>query len=614
MKTIYLATAFLCATSLCAPVARAQDSPTSESIETIVVQATRLDQQLYQVGSSIDVITAADLQQGGYQFLTDALAAAPGVTVNQNGAYGGSAAVRIRGASSEQTLVLIDGVVVNDSSSPGGGFDFSRLDPRTVERIEILKGPQSTLWGSDAIGGVVSIVTKSPAEKTGGSLFVEYGSAATLRGGVDFSTANAVGDMRVGVVSTETDGLSKADEDNGNSEDDAYASTTISAQGGINLPREARLNLSFLQTDADTDFDSFVAGAQGNVGDGPDSSETRERTAQLNLKVPMLDGRMTNSLSYGYADIERENFSNSIAGFSAVGERKIFRYQGGFKLNEGQQLGFGVEREALQSAGTDTTTNSQFLLYEWQPQDALTLTAGLRSDDIESYGRETTARLAMAYQLTEQLTLRGSWGQGFKAPTIFQTTFFCCGATAPNTGLAPEEADAVDVGVDWRSAGGDSRIGFTAFRQDIENLITFSFAAGGYENIAQARNKGVEMSLGHQFNDYLVVDLTYAYLHAEDEQGNPLIRVPEHTGDLKVSLSPRSDLNIAVVTRYNSKELESSGEVDSWIRLDLAAQYTLQDNLQLYMRVENLLDEDYQQILGYGTPGLSLSAGARWRF
>ncbi len=152
------------------------------------------------------------------------------------------------------------------------------------------------------------------------------------------------------------------------------------------------------------------------------------------------------------------------------------------------------------------------------------------------------------------------------------------------------------------------------FRQDIENLIIFSFAAGGYENIARARNRGVEVNFGHRLNDYVQVDLTYAYLDAEDEQGDPLIRVPEHTGDLKLSLSPRSDFNVSLVARYNSAELESIGEVERWLRLDLAAQYTLQANLQLYMRVENLLDEDYQQILGYGTPGLSLSAGARWRF
>ncbi len=424
VKFLYLVTLFLCAASLSTPGAYAQDNPSSEPIETIVVQATRLDQQLFQVGSSIDVITAADLEQGGYQFVTDALAAVAGVTVNQNGAYGGSAAVRIRGASTEQTLVLVDGVVVNDSSSPGGGFDFSRLDPRNVERIEILKGPQSTLWGSDAIGGVVSIVTKNPAENAGGSLFVEYGSAATLRGGVDVSVAHTFGDMRIGVVSTATDGISKADEDNGNFEEDAYESTTLSAQGGINLPRQARLNLSFLQTDADTDFDSFEFGAEGNVGDGPDSSETRERTAQLSLKVPLLDGRLTNSLSYGYADIERENFSNSIAGFSASGERKIFRYQGGLNLNEGHQLGFGFEREALQSAGTDTTTNSQFLLYEWQPQNDLTLTAGLRSDDIESYGRETTARLAMAYQLTRATDIAQQLGAGVQSANNFSDDLF----------------------------------------------------------------------------------------------------------------------------------------------------------------------------------------------
>jgi len=157
-------TALLGAVSLSLALpALAQEAETDQTtLETVFVEGSRLNQTETEIGSSVTIITAEDIEELGFDFALDAIAAAPGVTINSNGAFGGSASVRIRGASSEQTLVLVDGVPVNDPTSPGGGFNFARLDTENVERIEVLKGPQSTLWGTDAIGGVVSITTKRP--------------------------------------------------------------------------------------------------------------------------------------------------------------------------------------------------------------------------------------------------------------------------------------------------------------------------------------------------------------------------------------------------------------------------------------------------------------------
>ena len=200
--------------------ASAQDEPLAEeTVDTIVVTATRLGQTATETGSSLSIITADQIEELGLIYVLDAVAQAPGVTINQNGAFGGNASVRIRGAASEQTVVLIDGIPVNDPTSPGGGFNFARLDTENIERIEVLKGPQSTLWGTDAIGGVVSITTKSPGEGLGGEAFAEYGSFNTLRGGASVSNASDVGDFRLAAVTVASDGISRADEDNGNGDD-----------------------------------------------------------------------------------------------------------------------------------------------------------------------------------------------------------------------------------------------------------------------------------------------------------------------------------------------------------------------------------------------------------
>ena len=586
---------------------------TPTDIDEIILTSTRLGQTANEAGTAISIITSDDIDLLGFDYAVDALASAPGVTINQNGAFGGQASVRIRGASSEQTLVLIDGIAVNDPTSPGGGFNFARLDTANIDRIEVLKGPQSTLWGSDAIGGVVSVTTKKTKE--GGSLsgFGEIGSFDTFRGGGSVGAANDIGDFRLAVSAINTDGISKADEVNGNTEEDGYESVTISSRAGLNLG-PARLNGSLLYTTGDTEFDSFVFGDQGNVGDGEEVSVTEELSGNISLNVPLLDGRFDNLFLLGYSEIDRENFSNGSSSFDANGDRTTLRYQGTFNINNQHKIAFGVEHEESQNADEETSIDGFFSLYELKPLEGLTLTAGVRLDDHERFGSETTGRLAVAYNVTEHLILRGTWGQGFKAPTIFQTTFFCCGATEPNADLLPETSDGFDVGFDWYSTNQRGKIGVSYFDQSVENLINFSFAIGGYNNIPGADRSGVEVYGNYQLIDWLNISANYTFIDAKDNIGDTLVRVPESSGDVTLHFMPEGPISGAVLVRYNGEEEDSNGVVDDWVRVDLNAAYELNGNVDFFGRIENLLDEDYQQILGYGTLGQSGSIGVRLRY
>lgn len=580
----------------------------------IIVTSSRLNQTQTEMGSSVSIISKDDIEKLGFDFAVDAIAAAPGVTINQNGSFGGQASVRIRGASSEQTLVLIDGVSVNDPSSPGGGLDFSRIDTNSIETIEILKGPQSTLWGTDAIGGVVSIITKRPESGFGGEAFAEYGSFNTFRGGASVNGANDSGDYRLALTGIDTDGISKADEENGNTEEDGYTSYTLSGRGGFNLPADARLDISALYRDAETEFDSFVFGQQGNVGDGDELTKTEELSGSVSLKLPLLEGRLENVVILGYSDIDRQSFSNGATGFGSEGDRTSLRYQGTLNIDEGQTLAFGAEHEKSTANDDDTTIDGVFALYEYSPAEALTLTGGVRLDDHETFGSETTGRVAAAYNPSDVLTLRASWGQGFKAPTIFQTTFFCCGATQANADLQPERSEAFDIGAELRTPDGRGQAGVTVFTQDVENLITFSFADGGYSNIVGADTKGVEVFGSYQIKDWLNVEANYAYIDAEDNTGNALIRVPKNSGDVTVSLDPEGPLSGAILARFNGEEPDSGGDVESWSRVDLNGAYELNDSVEFYGRLANVFDDQYQQVIGYGTPGRSGSVGVRLRY
>ncbi len=584
-------------------------------LDTIVVTGTRIEQTTVETGSTVRVIDAEDIETLGFNHALDAIANAPGVTINQNGAFGGSATVRIRGASSDQTLVLIDGVSVNDASSPGGGFDFARLDTENIERIEILSGPQSTLWGTDAIGGVVSITTKQPGDGWSGDVFGQAGAFGAFRGGAAISNSSATGDFRLAATQLSTDGISRADEHNGNSEDDGFDSLALSAQGGLNLPAGARIDGSVLWNDARTEFDSFLFGAQGNVGDGDEISESEELSAHLSLTAPLLDGRLDNLLLVGHSEIDRRDFSNGSRSFDAEGERTVFRYQGTLAIDARNTLAIGTEREEATANQDDSSLNGLFALYELRPVEALTLTGGLRSDDHERFGSETTARFAAAYQVSTDVTLRGSWGQGFKAPTIFQTIFFCCGAVAANAALQPEHSVGVDIGAEWRATSGRGQVSVTWFQQDTEDSINFSFGVGGYENIAEVESEGIEVSAQWNLNRALALSADYAYIDATEGNGTPLRRLPRHSGDLVLSLDPAGPFSSAVLLRFNGRESNVDGsELDEWTRVDINARYDVSDNFEVFGRVENLLDADYQQILGYGTPGRSSSVGARWRY
>jgi vitamin B12 transporter len=580
-------------------------------IEEVIVTALRLNTTVEQSGSSLSIIDEELIRDRGYNFLADAIVSATGVTLNQNGSFGGQASVRIRGFSSDQTLVLIDGVPANDTTSPGGGFNFGALDALDVQRVEVLKGPQSTLWGTDAIGGVVNIVSKPAAENLSGKISILGGSFGSQRLSGTISSANDLGDFRVSYADVKTDGISKADEDDGNEEEDGFDSQTLSVKGGLNLGKAARLDVFYRNTDASTEFDSFgvVTGTQ----DGNERSDTDQTSTQATLNFNLFSGRLENTLTYGHTEIERKNFTDDVSSFSADGERTLFRYQGSFSISETQLLSVGYETEESESGNDDTTIDGAFALYRFEPSENVTLSFGVRRDDHDTYGSETVGRIAAAWQVSENLLLHSSWGEGFKAPTLFQTTFFCCGATSANTGLKAEYSDAYDVGMTYGFADGDALLSATYFDQNTQDLINFSFAVGGYENIAEVDSNGVELEFSYAFSDAWTVTTNLTYLDSEDGSGDEQVRLPEITADLALSWKPSEAIRSSLVVIYNDEEGDSRGTVDSWTRADLSASYQLSKNIELFARIENLFDEDYQQIFGYGTPERSGYIGARYQ-
>ena len=580
--------------------------------DEIIVKSTRSNSNVYQLGSSVEIISAEEIKKNSFNFVSEALQTSSGVYVSQTGSFGGTATVRIRGASSDQTLVLIDGVPISDPSSPGGGYDFSSLLTSNIDRIEILKGSQSTLWGSDAIGGVINIVTFENVSIPNIHLNTEIGSFNTEKIGTDFNISNEHNSLFLSYDSYKSDGISKADKRDGNSEKDGIGSRSYLLKTNHNIfNSEISSNINYRESDVDYDGYGFATG----VTDSDENTKGRQLNWSLLLRKAFLDDQLVNSILFGESEIDRKYYTNNIENFSAKGERKFIRYVGNYSLNDNNSFTFGFENEEVTTSGVDFDTRSIFLLYETLISKNFGFSLGLRGDDRNNLASQETPKITVFYSLNDEWRLRANWGEGFKLPTIFQSTFFCCGAEKPNENLLPETSEGYEIGIDYKSNENFNKIGVTFFDQDISNMIDFSFSIGGYENIKKVYSKGVEVNFVSQLKDNITISGSFTKLDSENEFGSRLSRLPEEKGNLNIDFSLGLKNNFYISLFYNGDEVDPRGEVSDWFRSDLNFSRNISDKAKIYFKVKNIFDEEYQDIYGYGTEersfsiGINLSAG-----
>ena len=586
------------------------NSLNSSEIENITIRSTRIPAGAKDIGSSLYIISEDQIKARGFKDAIDAISSAPGVTSKQNGSFGGVGTIRIRGASSSQTLVLVDGVPVNDSSSPAGGYNFEYLNTSNIQSIEVLKGSQSTLWGSDAIGGVINIYTKQP-ESTSFGASAEIGSFGLKRGSADINFAGSNSRFRVSTSKTSVDGISKADEKDGNSEDDGFESESYSMSVSIDLDSLIlKGSLSYMESQVEYDSYGFATGVQ----DGDERSNTDEFIGSISAFFDLFDDKLQNSIFISQSDINRDYYSNGSFSFGAEGKRELIRYQGNIEVNEFNKVAFGLESEESKVDVDESTIDGSFLLYEFRPNSKITISTGIRNDDHEGFGSKTTRRISGTFKPSDNLIIRSSWGEGFKVPTIFQSTYFCCGATSANSSIRPETSTSYDFGFELFFNEMNSNFSITYFDQDINDQINFSFGVGGYENIDKVNSEGFEIALDYQISKLMSLYLNYSYIDSVDGNGSSLFYVAKDSGEAGLIYEPNNSFSGSIIARYNGSESSSYGKIDSWIRFDVNGSYKLSGTNELYFRIENLLDEEYQQIFGYGTPERSGIIGLRSKF
>jgi vitamin B12 transporter len=605
MKRSILLTSAAMAAAFAAPAFAQQ----AEDLPEVVVTATRIPAIVADTPGA-RVIDAETIEQRGAVFAADALADVPGLSVTRSGAFGGVAQVRMRGATPGKTLVLVDGAPVNDAAEPNGAYDFSGFDLGDIERIEVLSGPQSSLWGSDAIGGVIAFTTR---EIDGLRAEAEAGSFDTLRGRIAVGTANETWALGGYVSRFTTDGISVADEANGNPEADGFDNTTVGVRGRYAVSPGVKLDGSARWSRSEADLDNGFP-----VSDNSDRSESEQWSGVVRATVDALG--LEHQFSVSGSNIERQTFSAFGSVFEA--DRQAYRWQANGETGAATYA-FGAEREESTgslSTGDDVSlgTTSVFATGRYQVSDALSVTGGLRFDDTDDFGSKTTGRVSAAYELGYGFTLSGAYGTGFKAPSVSQAACDFCFAAIPFPTLRPEKAEGYEAAIGWRSSDGRIEGRATVYRLEVEDQITYFFDTTTFDsyyiNIAETATDGVELEgralLGGGFD----LSLAYAWTDAQDETtGARLLRVPEHSGSATLGWTG-DRLSGGLTVRAEGDQDDSGGVREGFVTTNVNAAYELTDHVTLTARVENLADEHYQQVRGYGEPGRSGYVGIRLRY
>ncbi len=601
----------------------------------VVVTASRVPLPARKVGSAVTVITGKDIERKQVRILSDVMREVPGVAVSRTGTVGTLTQVRIRGAEGNHTLVLVDGIEVNDPSG-GSEFDFGNLLAADIERIEILRGPQSALYGSDAIGGVINIVTKKGQGPATASLGVEGGSfgtgqaSASVRGGGDgyhFS---------LGGTGFTTQGVSIAPGPEGNHEEDGHRSQTYHVKLGLSPLENLEIELfgRYVESTTETDPQPGTAGVIRTV-DGDRETETRQRTGRVQVKYSLFDGAWEHMIGAAFNEEKADSFTGDALTYEGDGQKAVYNYQTNVNFETPAVAGathsltFLVEREdesqltrsAFGGSDLDITNHGYVGEYRVSLWNRLFLSGSIRRDDNEIFEDATTFRTTAAYLHEETGTrLHGSYGTGVKNPTLFE--LFGFGPNfVPNPDLRPEESRGWDVGVEQSFLGDGLIVDVTYFNNRITDLIQGAGSTAANLD-GTSRIQGLEVTVKARIVKGLTFAGQYTYTDGDDANGTELVRSARHLASANLAygfLDGRARLDLGI--DYNGKRKDyrfsdffagrTSVTLDDFALVNVAASYKLLDGVEVFCRIENLLDEDYQEVLGFSSPGIGAFAGVR---
>ena len=635
-SSLFGAVLTLSATSLFTQAVTAAET----EIQEVLVSASLVPIAAKRSANAITVIDREQLSNRAALSVSDLLRDVPGLAVSRSGVQGSQTQIRARGAEANHLLVLIDGVEANDPSQ-GDELNWGTLSADDIERIEVIRGPQSSMRGSDAMAGVVNIITRSADEPYSAKLFTETGSFSTQRSG--FSVGGIKGDLnvRLGVSTTDTEGDNVSRTGN---EKDGYENTSINFKAGYKVSEElnvsfaARQSDGFNEFDADSDFDGFVE-------DRDRVSEFRNNTMRVQGDYASANGRWQHKLVIAQSSNDNEAFADGILGNVTASTKDQYQYIGSMFWDQAtQRISVLAEREEedYQQRGPlnwglnpnqdrERNTDSFAIEYRTDITDALTLAASGRYDDNSEFESANTMRVEAVYQISDNTRLRSAYGTAVKNPTFSERFGFYTNFIG-NPNLDPEESTSWELGVDMELAPAALILSATLFDSELENEIngfvydpaTFGFTSANKDGVS--KRQGIELTASATLTDDLSINSAYTYTDSVESDGAggyiDEVRRARHTGSLNVAWQATENLHINANTQFNGSQTDlyfppfptpsQTVTLDTYTLVNVTANYSATERLDIYVRLDNLLDDDYEEVFGFQTLGFGANLGFRF--
>ncbi|MGJ0320087.1 TonB-dependent receptor plug domain-containing protein [Aliarcobacter cryaerophilus] len=599
---VSLVASFLIATNL-------YSQQTSSLDEITISSATKSEEKLKNVTANVDVITAEDIESRKFKTVVEALQTIAGIQVSQSGGIGQQTSLFLRGMDSKKTLVLIDGIRYNDPS--GNGANFEHLIINDIERIEVIKGAQSSIWGADASAGVINIITKNPKDGTHGNASFEYGRYDTKISKANISHKNENFDAKLGIVRVDTDGFSAMTpkgEKAKKYEDDGYENTTVNLKLGYNLDENNRVSTSYEIIDTKVDIDDFF----GNNPNNLDVARTKNHLANFTY-----ENRNDIALTkfYGnYTDIKRE-YTSSTPKYK--GTIKEYGLNTSIDYLNSSNLTIGADYKKFENkANIDKEYNNKGIFISNTNKffdDKTIFTQALRYDRYSDFENKTTGKIGIKQYIIDDLNISANYGTGYNIPTTFELY----DASSGNINLKPEKTKTYDIGIEYK--------GFSAtyFNSKIDNLIDWVVVTppwnGVYDNIeGKSSFKGIELAYKNYVTEDIFLNLNYTRLSAKNKDKEEFGRRPKDKVGFGVDYYGLKDFHFNINGEYigerydfNNKQGAKTGNYTIW---NAVVDYDISKNFSTYIKLDNIFNKDYQIVDGYATSQRAAYVGLKASF
>lgn len=601
----------LCSTLVAPSILAAQDlSGTVIELEEIVVFGGLLPTNLNTTGATIDVAETDDILRGGIG-VTAALDTLPGVAVSANGGLGGSATVRIRGLSGPYVGVRVDGIDVADPSGPQTAFNFGTLTTGALDRIAVVKGTQSAVYGSEAIAGVVEVESWRPSvDGVSGQAQLELGSFDTRAANLSVGYLDSRAELALSLGRVTSEGYSARDTDD---ENDGFEQTAVNFFAAYQVSDAIRLGVNGLWSEGVSEFDRSATDNTGEIDEA-------RRGARVFGEVQT--GAWTHELSFSRFETNRFDGNGFTRDF--VGERDTAAYLAQGDVSSTMSLALGAdwteERSELDGDAYDASNSAVFAEIKATPTDAVELSLTLRYDDYSDFDGRLSGRAALSYQMNDATILRASLGSGYRAPSLYERF----GPFAGSAPLNPEESLSFDLGVE-HNYGNSGSVKATLFWAEIDNLIGFgaspnclpSQAFGCYiQTDGTTVTRGLELSGSYAITDRVRMSGAYTLTNAENN-GDRVILVPRHDLSLALEADITDRLQVGVNVTHVADTLDGFGTptaLDDYTVWDVSARYDITERASVYGAIDNVGDASYQTVRGFNAPERTIRFGIQTSF